>query len=341
MTKSILALLTLFAALTSAAAQRGSDTKSADLSEANVAKIKVGMNLEAVEAIIGAPGKLQNVSLRGKSQQSFYVWQNDRAALFVILEDGRVTDKNRIDVATAILRERPAAAELTIGKYEGLKLGISYAEAVRLIGSEGAEQPSLATPTSKSYTWTSSDLSTLSATFTRGRLTLKSQSGLGPWPEYDGTDRLTMARFDAVAMGAGLATVEATIGRRGRLGSSNQDATMIIETYEWKDPDGASITIVFSSRRVTSKSRSRVRPPVQIDEAAGIGNLTLANFVKLKPGMTRAEVNAILGNPGVSVDFSESGKTTFESVEWSSPSGRISAEFRDGKLSNANRSGLK
>ncbi len=313
-------------------------------------KIEIGMTYEQVAQIIGFAGELRASSVddyRGGGQT--YVWIGGNAAISVRFAKGRAAYKDEIGLSRPLaeMLRIPAArppAQLSIEKYGALKLGMTYVQAVALIGSDGEEQEGMRSKTVRAYTWTNSDLNTISATFTNGRLSLKSQFGIGKWldEELGSVPNLRLDQFDAIIMGSKYADVEAIIGGPGRVSSSTEDRTMKIETVEWRDSRGGLITVILSQYVVTSKSRSKVFSPDSVETARPRGEVTLANFSKLKSGMSRAQAAANFEAPGVSIEFSQSGKLTVETVEWRTSYGAlVTAIFNNGTLASANQSGLR
>jgi len=80
------------------------------------------------------------------------------------------------------LRQGPPLG-VTVGKYERLRKGMSYEEAVEVVGEDGIEESrttegTVTTVTTVVYTWTNKDGSKLTATFENGKLVKKEQAGL-------------------------------------------------------------------------------------------------------------------------------------------------------------------
>lgn len=332
-------------------AQSGADSGPAQLTLEKFNKIEIGMTYEQVVEILGFAGELRASSVddyRGGGQT--YVWMRGNGAISVRFSKGRAAYKDEIglsrplaEMLRAMPKQRPPA-QLSIDKYNALKLGMTYVQAVTVIGSDGEEQEGMRSATVRAYNWTNRELNTISATFTNGRLSLKSQFGIGKWldEELGSVPNLRLEQFDAIKMGSKYAAVEAIIGGPGRVSSSTEDRTMRIETVEWRDARGGLISVIFSQYFVTSKSRSKVYPPDSVEMARPRGDVTLANFAKLKPGITRAQAAAIFETPGVSVDFTQSGKLTVETVEWRTSYGAlVTAIFNNGTLGSANQSGLR
>ncbi len=331
----------------SIAAQSGSDTKQVQLTLEKYDQIKIGMTYQRVEQILGAPGKLLGSSVsRGLTgEYGNYEWSTNQAEVFVQFENGRVKDKQEFGLSGPLLEpiRRATVAVLSLEKYNALKMGLNYAETVRIIGAEGTEQTGLSSGRNKSYSWTASDMSSVGATFLNGRLTLKSQFGLGKWPaaELESLPILSLDQFERITLGIGYGDVERILGN-GRLSSSTEDAKMRIETFDWRDIKGGSITVVLSQGRVTSKARSKVYAPDSDESAVSAGTVTLAKFRELKLQMTRYQATAVFGTPGVSTDFTQSKGLTVETVVWRSKAGgKVTAIFMNGKLSSADQARLQ
>ncbi len=342
---AIIAVLAVFSL-----AQQKPSSGPVELTLEKFEKIKIGMTYEQVAEIIGFAGVLRASGIASYSgEDQMYTWTRGNAEIYVHFIKGRATYIDEIGLSRQIgdiLRKQSARvpAQLSIEKYTRLKLGMTYAQAVGLIGSDGNEQEGMRSKTVRAYNWTNTDLNTISATFTNGRLSLKSQFGLEKWNEEElgSVPNLRLDQFDAIKMGTKYEAVEAIFGGPGRVSSSTEDAKMKIETVEWRDSGGGLITVIFSQYIVTSKSRSKVYPPDSVEVARPRGEVTLANFAKLRPGITRAQASALFQTPGVSLDFSQSGKLTVETVEWRTSYGAlVTAIFNNGTLLSANQSGLR
>lgn len=331
--------------------QTGADSGPAQFTLEKFNKIEIGMTYEQVVEIIGFAGVLRASGIASyRGEDRMYTWSRGNAEIFVDFVKGRAISKGEFglsksfeEILRSIPKRRPPA-QLSIEKYNALKMGLTYAQAVAVIGSDGEEQEGMRSKTVRAYSWTNSDLNTISATFTNGRLSLKSQFGIGKWldEELGNVPNLRLEQFDAIKMGTKYAAVEAIIGGPGRVSSATEDRTMNIETVEWRDARGGVISVIFSQYVVTSKSRSKVYPPDSVEMARPRGEVTLANFAKLKPGITRAQATAVFETPGVSVDFTQSGKLTVETVEWRTSYGAlVTAIFNNGTLGSANQSGLR
>lgn len=70
--------------------------------------------------------------------------------------------------------------KLTMEKFNSLKEGMSYEEAVKIIGGEGSKMPEAENDKDKgvTYKWDGEDFSTIFATFKDNKLTYKTNVGL-------------------------------------------------------------------------------------------------------------------------------------------------------------------
>ena len=102
---------------------------------------------------------------------------------------------------------------------------------------------------------------------------------------------------------------------------------------EW---DGATSTVYLTSPGTTAVQT----PPATTTGATG-GAVTLANFNRIQNGMSRSEVNGILGSAGETQASSEFMGTTMEVVTWSGANfAVVSITFTNGSVTAMVQVGL-
>jgi hypothetical protein len=163
-----------------AASPQGSTDSKSGLTLEKFDRLQNGMKYEEVVRILGAEGvETSNISA-GSMQTVTYKWEGENyARITATFQNGELTTKMQSNLKGAN-DSSGAAADLTLEKYNRLQTGMSYKDAVGVIGSEGAQTSSstIAKTSTVSYKWEGKKFERIFATFRDDKLASKSQSNL-------------------------------------------------------------------------------------------------------------------------------------------------------------------
>lgn len=91
----------------------------------------------------------------------------------------------------------------------------------------------------------------------------------------------------------------------------------------------------------TDSSTTTESTPKTTTSSSDSGDLTMANYEKIKNGMTYDEVSELLGSKGEETRSSTAGKSEYKSYKWEGDKyKRIYVNFRDDKVNSKSQSGL-
>lgn len=157
-----------------------SSSDSGGLTMENYENIKNGMTYEEVVKLLGSNGEETRSSTIGKIELKSYKWEgDDYKRIYVNFRDNKVNSKTQSGLA-GNSTAKDGDADITMDKYNQLKNGISYQEAVKIIGSEGEQSSNskIGSTEISSYRWKGANYSNIFATFNNDKLISKSQNGL-------------------------------------------------------------------------------------------------------------------------------------------------------------------
>ncbi|MFZ1700406.1 MAG: DUF3862 domain-containing protein [Pyrinomonadaceae bacterium] len=156
---------------------------------------------------------------------------------------------------------KPNPSDLTMEKFDQLKVGTKYEEVVKILGDKGNESNSSSSGKNEyaSYKWESSDNASISASFKNGELTMKSHYNLkspgGTPPKAD----LSMAKYEQIQTGMTLPEVVKIIGSDGQQTSGSVSENLKMASYKWEAEKYARINLSFKDDKVSSKSQSNLK----------------------------------------------------------------------------------
>ncbi|NNE64979.1 MAG: DUF3862 domain-containing protein [Pyrinomonadaceae bacterium] len=110
-----------------------------------------------------------------------------------------------------------------------------------------------------------------------------------------------------------------------------------LDRFTGSDDSGSSDT-TSSDTKDDSKSDDKSDD----SKSSGSGDLSMANYEKIKSGMSHKEVSDILGSDGSETRSSTSGNTEYKSYKWEGDNYvRIYVNFKDDKMTSKSQTGLK
>lgn len=137
-----------------------------------------GMKYTEAAKILGGKG-VETSSFSSDSVKTVtYKWEGEKyARITAVFKNGELSSK----IQTGLKIENPTArADLTLDKYNRIENGMTYEEAVKIIGSEGIQTGSSIEGKEKitSYKWEGEEREKIFATFRNEKLSSKSQMNL-------------------------------------------------------------------------------------------------------------------------------------------------------------------
>lgn len=150
-------------------------TTKADLTLDKYNRLKMGMTYSEVADIMGGSGVETSSSVIGGTKSGTYNWDGEKAwRISGLFRNDRLYSKSQSNYP------KPAKTDLSLEKFNRIKVGMTYPEVAVVIGAEGMETRSSDIGTNKSATfeWQGEKVTNLTATFGNGKLERKSQYGL-------------------------------------------------------------------------------------------------------------------------------------------------------------------
>lgn len=161
--------------------KQSSDTKAAGLTLEKFNELKNGMKYDEVVKILGSEGTETSSFSSGNLKTVTYKWEGENyARITVTFRNDELTSKIQSGLKSGSSDSSSTKADLTLAKYNQLNNGITYEEAVKIIGSEGTQTSSSTVANIKiaSYKWEGDKYARIFATFRDNKLTSKSQSNV-------------------------------------------------------------------------------------------------------------------------------------------------------------------
>lgn len=153
---------------------RSADTDSNNgLTMEKFKQLEPKMSYKKAVEILGSDGVQMSSSGSGDYKAEMYKWGGDMEFIVVMFLNDKLTTKTQAGLSKTINES------LTLEKYNQLKDGMKYDEVVAILG-EGDEQSVTEILGSKttSYQWKGENYSSVTASFSNGKLNSKSQYGL-------------------------------------------------------------------------------------------------------------------------------------------------------------------
>lgn len=141
-------------------------------------QIQNGMKYEEVVKILGGNGTETSSFSSGSLKTVSYKWEGEKyARITATFRNGELTSKIQSGLKSG---SNTPKADLTMAKYNQIQNGMSYEEAVKIIGSEGTQSSSSNFGKIKvaSYKWEGEKYAKMFATFKDNKLTSKSQANV-------------------------------------------------------------------------------------------------------------------------------------------------------------------
>lgn len=149
--------------------EKKEDTK---ITYENFLNIKMGDSLENVNKLLGE-GKEETSSEIGGTKTAMYAWKGKGlSTMNVTIQNKVVTNKTQLGL-------KEGNADVNMDKYNQVKEGMSYEQVKAILGEgELISHSKIGKVESIMYSWTNKGGSNMNATFTGGKLSLKSQFNL-------------------------------------------------------------------------------------------------------------------------------------------------------------------
>lgn len=152
---------------------------ASDLTLEKFNQLTVGMKYDEVVKILGSAGTESSSSSSAGNTYKTYKWEGEKNARITgMFKNNELTSKNQ----TSLRSTSPSAAtaDLTMAKYDQLQTGMSLAEAVKIIGSEGSQTSNSTSGSYKSatYKWEGDKNARIYVIFKDDKIQSKSQSNL-------------------------------------------------------------------------------------------------------------------------------------------------------------------
>jgi hypothetical protein len=152
---------------------------ASDLTLEKFNQLTVGMKYDEVVKILGSAGTESSSSSSAGNSYKTFKWEGEsNARITAMFKNDTLTSKNQSNVRST--SAQASAADLTMAKYDQLQTGLSYAEAVKIIGSEGSQTSSSSSGSFKTttYRWEGDKNARIYVIFKDDKIQSKSQSNL-------------------------------------------------------------------------------------------------------------------------------------------------------------------
>lgn len=152
---------------------------ASDLTLEKFNQLSVGMKYDEVVKILGSAGTESSSSSSAGNTYKTYKWEGtSNARITAMFKNSQLTSKNQTS-----LRSTTAAAttaDLSMAKYDQLQTGMTLADAVRIIGSEGSQTSNSTSGSYKTatYKWEGDKNARIYVIFKDDKIQSKSQSNL-------------------------------------------------------------------------------------------------------------------------------------------------------------------
>lgn len=150
-----------------------------DLTLEKFNQLTVGMKYDDVVKILGSAGTESSSSSSAGNTYKSYKWEGaNNARITASFKNATLTSKNQSNVRST--SAQTATADLTMAKYEQLSTGLTYNEAVKIIGAEGSQTSSSSSGSYKTttYKWEGEKNARIYVIFKDDKIQSKSQSNL-------------------------------------------------------------------------------------------------------------------------------------------------------------------
>ena len=111
---------------------------ASDLTLEKFNQLNVGMKYDEVVKILGSAGTESSSSSSAGNSYKTFKWEGaNNARITGMFKNDALTSKNQSNVRST--SSTAATADLSMAKYDQLQTGLSYSDAVKIIGSEGSQ----------------------------------------------------------------------------------------------------------------------------------------------------------------------------------------------------------
>lgn len=211
------------------------------------------------------------------------------------------------------LEFQPALANrITEADYDNLKIGMTYQEVKQILGREGKIYTEYNSPTIENfgvaYRWVNKDNTGIIAVFNSENKLIK-LSGQNLNANRFGVNRepqvVTSRNVENIKVGMTYDEVRKIIGSRGTKQATRDNplTNANTTTYNWANPDGTSMSIVFDSNQKVVTIRTRNMNTYNFgnpfwNQPKPVYSITQEKYEKLELGMTYQQIRNILRGAG-------------------------------------------
>lgn len=152
-------------------------TSSADpasITYENFAKLKLDMSYDDAKGVMGGDGNETSSSKSGSYESKTYQWKDGSKRISARFRNGKLANRSQYG-----LTDSDGKADINQAKFNEVKTGMSYDDVKKILGEgELTSESKILDRVSQSYTWKGPKYSNIRATFSKGELTNKYQTGL-------------------------------------------------------------------------------------------------------------------------------------------------------------------
>ena len=300
---------------------------------ASVGALPIGVDVTTVVATLGCAGELVSESATGGVSERTLVWGSVTSGPFV---DFKFTNGVMTSRFSQGLTPAAAASSCvpTRVSYDTIVQGLDIAAVQQRLGCAGQllNDVLVAGLARRTYAWGNAAMGPYAqVTFDGGLVSSKMASRLEAVVSANCTP--TQARFDALAPGATLASVQATMGCGGEQINNATVSGVNQVSQAWGSPaSGAYVMVTLRADQLTAKLAQH------LDGAPGPAAClpTSPTVAALRGGLTFVQASATIGCSGWLLTEVVTGSTNEKTYSWGSVvSGPyLQAKFRNGALAS-------
>ena len=151
-----------------------SSSGTAAVNYENFSKLKLEMSYDEAKGVMGGDGDETSSSKSGSYESKTYQWKDGSKRISARFRNGKLANRNQYG-----LTDSDGKASISQAKFNEVKTGMTYDDVKKILGDgELTSESKILDRTSASYVWKGPKYSNIRATFSKGELTNKYQSGL-------------------------------------------------------------------------------------------------------------------------------------------------------------------
>ena len=149
-------------------------TNAAAINYDNFSKLKLDMSYDEAKAVMGGDGNETSSSKSGSYESKTFQWKDGSKRISARFRNGKLASRNQYG-----LTDSDGKADINQAKFNEVKTGMSYDDVKKILGEgELQSESKILENVSQSYIWKGPKYSNIRASFRKGELTNKYQSGL-------------------------------------------------------------------------------------------------------------------------------------------------------------------